>query len=132
MLLARRGLYSHTAAVEPENHERRVEQQPAYKHKTLTHILAFFQEEKERAEEIIFDAMDAERSDCSGSGGCRCSCHYVDDSDADSDCECDDAKLDDFEYTYDNWDEEEWAADEKIDRLEEVIEALSNALEQYD
>lgn len=113
-----------------ENHNKQMEEQVNYKHKTLIHVLAYFREEKQQAEQIIFGAMDAEREAYLGSD-CRCSCHDDSDSDTESDCECYGADLDDFEYTYENWGEEEWAADEKIEKLEKHMEAIRKALEQH-
>ena len=88
-----------------EKRKTRVEEQIDYKHKTPIHIFAFFEEEINGAQELISEAMNAEReaSDCWGPGECLCSCHYVGDSDDDSYCACHDAKLEDFDYTFDNW-----------------------------
>lgn len=111
-----------------EKRKTQMEQLINYKHKTLTHVLAFFEEERERAEEVIDEAMAAEREsgDCGGVGLCFCECHYGGDS-ADAYCDCCDAKLSDFDY----WGEEECAADEKINRLWEHTNAIRKALKQH-
>lgn len=104
------------------DHKNRVEDRTAYKYKTLTHLLAFFHEEKKRALEIVCDALEAERE----ASSCDCECHY--DSDSDSECECHTRGFGDFDYTYNNWGEDEWDADEQIEKLEEHCEAIRKAL----
>lgn len=110
-----------------EDHERRVEQQTCYKKKALTHLLGFFGEEQRGAEEIVMKAMDAEFQEYYCSNVYRCPCQDNDDSDSDYECghfPC----SSDFDYIYDNWDEEEWAADEKNQRLEKLIIDILKAL----
>lgn len=103
--------------------QQQLEQQTSYKAKTLTHLLAFFKEEIQRGEEEINDTMQAEYDDYLLSGDCLCReiGHYCG-----SDC---DHYLTaaEFESILES---RSWGrAEEKIFRLEDILEAISKALE---
>ena len=70
------------------------------------------------------DAMDAEEHDHFTSYGSPDSF-----GSADERSECRTPDFDDFESTFDNWGDEEWAADEKVRRLR-LVSALTKALKQ--
>ena len=101
---------------------QRQQQQTSYKGKALIHLLAFFKEEIQRAEQILQEALYEEQENFYWSSPVSFDSDYEGDYTPD---------FDDFEPTLENWGEEEFAAEEKIARLRVRIKSITKALTQH-
>jgi len=102
------------------------QQQPSYKGKTLIHLLAFFIEEIQRAEQILQEALDEDEynvHNLSPDSLDSIGSDYQGDGTPDFDVF--------FKPNFDNWGDEEFAEERNIARLRVRIKAITKALQQH-